>query len=95
VHVDDRGPVARERSGEHPLEIGCTLDANAEEPCGGRDRRKVGVVEVGTPVHNSGRLHLQLHEGQRPVVGHDDLHRQPLLAKRDEFAQQHREAAIS
>jgi hypothetical protein len=71
------------------------VDPRAEQPRGPGDPGEVGIVETSAVGDDPGGLHLQLHERQRVVVEHHDLHGKLLLAERDQLAEQHRKPAIA
>ena len=75
-HLDQRGSVVRECLGDHRLNLFRPRRGQPQEPGGLGHLREIGVVEVRCEVDESRRLHFQLHERQRVVPKHDDLHGQ-------------------
>ena len=93
--VDQRRAVVGERRAQRVLELAGFSTRTPCSPTARATSAKFGVVELGAEVDEAGGLHLQLDEGQRAVVEHDDLHRQPLLAEGEQLAEQHRQAAVA
>jgi hypothetical protein len=83
-----------ERRAQRVLQFAGLLHPHPEQPGGLGDPGEVRVVQAGAVGDDPGRLHLQLHEGQRAVVEHHDLHGEVLLAQRDELAEQHGQPAV-
>src|ERR1035441_8635751 len=68
------------------------------QPKNSRSLRNLGKIRIDQfrgMVEESGRLHLQLHKVQRPVVEHDDLHGEIQLPERQQVAHQHGDAPIA
>ena len=93
--VHQRGPVVREGLAQGGVELAGVLDPHAVQSYRAGDLGETGVVEIRAEGDDPVSLHLQLHKGQGAVVQDDDLDRQPLLAEREELAQQRRQPAVA